>query len=764
MGPNRSRFAGIQWIKTPGHRRPALWAAVLIAGGILLARNIPLIPWAWASLLVVALALVFAMRQRSPAAAYWAAVTVCVAIGAFRYATVAQWLPSHHIVRHIPTARYVEIFGRVVDLPERRDRSIHLVLDVRSIKIDSRQNAVTGRLLVKVFDTTRRFAYGDFLRFSGKLERPSEARNPGGFNYRQFLADRGIEGMVSVAKHRPVRVYPAPGGHIFYNRLIIPLREYILEQFRRYVPGTRGALLSGYLIGETREMPDWLYRAYRNSGTLHLLAVSGSNVWLVLGLFWLIFRRLRLPRLLQTVLLLSILVVFCFVTRNEPSVVRAGLMAALILVGHLLHRRIDILNILGVSAVIILLFAPRHLFLPGFQLSYAAVIGIVLVVPRIQQLIPALARRPAGKWSLSLVASSIAATAATAPILAIHFGTVPVISVVSNLVMIPLAGVITYCSIVLLMLGDLWPWAARSVAWVAEMSAAWSITAARFFETVPLHRLSWPEPGLFGLCNYLLILIAFVSSRRWFRWIRFAIFYFLAFGAVVVIRHIVLPRPPAGEIVFLDCAEEPLVGIILPDDSPRFVGTSGAFSPANVQWVIDPYIVKAGLIRETLIYDTLDAEAVSLSGSWLNHPSALFFDGKPHYYNETIKHRRFCLGSPDQSLCLAADYIQSPWMRVLIVYISDSHIAQLALDMLVDKHLDVLALRSGPPSADFCAALAGLSCRRLILFSISSRYAGSAFREAWARHLPDWTVWSTGANGGIRIPLCSCSVPICTIG
>jgi competence protein ComEC len=186
-------------------------------------------------------------------------------------------------------------------------------------------------------------------------------------------------------------------------------------------------------------MPDELYEAYRRSGTLHLLAVSGSNVWLVLGVFWLLFRTLRFHRVVQIVLLLGILVVFCFVTRNDPSVVRAGVMAALVLIGLLFHRRIDMLNIIGASAVIILLFSPRHLFLAGFQLSYAAVIGILILVPRILQLFPGLTRWRAGRWGLTLAGSSVAATVATAPILALHFGVIPAISVIANLFMVPLA-------------------------------------------------------------------------------------------------------------------------------------------------------------------------------------------------------------------------------------------------------------------------------------------------------------------------------------
>jgi len=750
----QARLAGIRWEKTPGRRRPALWSAILLGSGIVLARHAALAPGVWAILLVVSLAVLLSLGRRHSAVLFIAGLSLWVALGAVRYASETQTLPAHHIANYLPLSQHVEIFGQVVDLPERRDYTTNLVLELKSIKADYQRSQVTGRVLVRIYDTTKHFAYGDYLRFSGKLEKPSTARNPGGFNYRLFLENRGIYGLVAVAKNRRVHVYPDPRGHTFINRLIIPLREHILRRFREDIPGIGGALLSGYLIGETRDMPGWLYRAYRDSGTLHLLAVSGSNVWLVLGLFWLVFRRLRFPRILQTILLLAILIVFCFITRNEPSVVRAGLMAGLILIGRLLYRRMDILNILGVSAVIILLVSPRHMFLAGFQLSYAAVLGIVVFVPRFLQLLPGLARVRAGRWLISLAGSSVAATAATAPILALHFGVVPIVSVAANLVMVPLAAVVTYAAIILLLVGDLWPWAAPGVAWVAETSAMWSIGSARIFESIPLGRILWPDPGVLGLFNYGLALVAVAASRYWFRWVKFALFYILAVAIVIIANDVFAPRVPAGEVAFLDCREEPLVAILLPDRPPRFVGTPGAFSPGNDQWVLEPFTIKAGLPREMVRFDTLHEETIS------RPPGDIHVAAPPAV--QGIIYRRFCLESAGHPSCLVADYIQSPFCRILIVYQRDPAAFKWVVGMLADKRLDVLALRSGPPSADIRAILAGLDCHHLILFSVPSRYTADGVRETWARYFPGWTVLSTRADGGIRVPLFSSFAPSCT--
>jgi len=676
-----------------------------------------------------------------------------LALGAFRYAAQTKILPADHVSHYLDPAREVEIFGRVVDVPDRRLYATNLVIDLGYLKEDGRKMLTSGRVLARVSDTTKRFSYGDFLRFSGRLEKPHVARNPGGFDYRRHLLNRGIYGVVRVAKNRRVRVYPDPRGAVFYNRLIIPLREYILAKFREYVPGVSGTLLAGYLIGETREMPDWLYQAYRRSGTLHLLAVSGSNVWLVLGLFWLAFRRLRLPRAIQTVLLLLILLVFCFITRNEPSVIRAGLMATLVLLGRLFYRRLDLLNIVGVSAVIILLFSPRHLFFAGFQLSYAAVLGILVIVPRILQLFPRLGHSRSGRWLLGLAGSSIAATTATAPVLAVHFGTIPVISVVANLVMVPLAVLVTNCAVVLVLLGDLWPQAARLVAWAADLLATWSIHSARFFETVPVGLVFWPQPGALGIANYALVLAAVAASRYWYRWLKPAVFYALLAGVVFMASKAISdPRPP-DEVMFFDAGMHPLVGLKLPGDKLRLVGTASAFSPANHQWVIQPYAIHSGWSEEDFHYDTLPSRSAHVGPGYLiDSLSAINVSARGLV--DGIRHVRFYGGSKAKGTdCLVADYLAYGGGRILIVYESDPELLDYIRRSIGLKRLDILAVRSCLPSMRFKQVLGDFTFGELILFGALPRFSSGTVRQSWARQMPEHPVFSTRENGGIRVEL-----------
>ena len=754
VNTNRDAGSGQRWEPTPGRRRPALWAAMLLVTGILIAKYLPLSPLFWAIAAFVALIGVLAFASHRPIAVFLSTLGVWLALGGFRYAAETKILPANHISHFLDSPKEVEVFAQVVDLPDRRENATNLTCAVRSVKQGTNLNLVSGRILVRVYDTTKRFSYGDYLRFAGRLLEPHVARNPGGFDYRQHLLDRGIYGMVDVAASRHVRVYPDPHGAAFFNRLIIPLREHILSLFREYVPQPGSALLAGYLIGETRDMPNWLYDAYRHSGILHLLAVSGSNVWLVLGMFWFLFRLVRLPRVVQTVLLLGILVVFCFATRNEPSVVRAGLMAALVLLAGVLHRRADLLNSVGVSAIIILLFSPRHVFLPGFQLSYAAVLGILLLVPRFQEWLPFTKRGRLARWLVTLIGSSVAATAATTPILAVHFGTIPVISVAANLVMVPLAALVTNGALVLVLLGDLWSSAANVVGVCVGWFAGWSIDIARVLRTIPVGQLAWPHPGILGIVNYLLIIAAVIGWRRRFRWVKFAAFYALV-AAGVLVSTIVCSRPnPPGEVMFFDAGNDPLAGVFLGDGTAHLMGGAGAFSPSNRQWVIEPYFVSAGRPEEDFMVDTLLSGAgrfsLSQSNDSVRPAHQLDLDS-----NHVFRFVRFVLDSSSQPCVIAADYLAGLGSRVLVLYRDDPGLLRCICAMLPEQHIDVLAVAAFLPFPELDEIRGGLQECDIIVFGGAPGIASDALYSAWVRRMPGNHVWSTRRHGGVRVLLTS---------
>ncbi len=195
------------------------------------------------------------------------------------------------------------------------------------------------------------------------------------------------------------------------------------------------ALLAGFLLGDTRGVPDDVTEQFRLAGLTHLLAVSGENVAFVLALCAPLLRRLGLfGRLVGGV---GVLVLFGTMTRWEPSVLRAIAMASIALVAGYLGRPADGLRVLALAATVLLVIDPFLLHSVGFLLSCGASLGIAVLAR------PFATRLPGPAWTVEVLGVTAAAQVGVAPVLIPVFGSMPLVSLPANLVAVPLAAPLT---------------------------------------------------------------------------------------------------------------------------------------------------------------------------------------------------------------------------------------------------------------------------------------------------------------------------------
>ncbi|MGD8605367.1 MAG: ComEC/Rec2 family competence protein, partial [Anaerolineales bacterium] len=309
--------------------------------------------------------------------AVFALAGMLFSLGGLRLSVATYGRPHPTLQELCALSHSVEVVGRIDGVPHTDQRGWRVPFTVQNISTSIGTVPVNARVLLRDDDSVCALGYGDRVRMRARFRTPTVRRNPGAFDYATYLYHRGIDALAS-----PVGdiIQLGPRSSLWSPyRIIEPAREWIRETFTRYLAPVPRALILGFLLGDTEGLPRSVYRAVRDSGTLHLLAVSGANVWLIVGMLLLPLRLLRVPRWPRTLLLLIVVTLFSFLTRNEPSVVRASVMVAAILIGRLASRPIAILNAIGFAGTIILLFSPLHLFRPGFQLSFAAVIAIVVV-------------------------------------------------------------------------------------------------------------------------------------------------------------------------------------------------------------------------------------------------------------------------------------------------------------------------------------------------------------------------------------------------
>ena len=205
--------------------------------------------------------------------------------------------------------------------------------------------------------------------------------NPGAFNYQRYAAFQGIYHNVFL-KDKDWQVVPGNTKNWFYD-FVYSARAYVLSVLRNTIHTGKDELgiAQALLIGYTNDLDKDLVQAYSNTGVVHIIAISGMHLGLIYVLLLWIFTKMPLinkSKLVQLILILTCLWLFAFLTGASPSVLRAAVMFSCIAIGKNLKKDVSIFTSLAASALILLCFNPYYLWAVGFQLSYLAVIGIVV--------------------------------------------------------------------------------------------------------------------------------------------------------------------------------------------------------------------------------------------------------------------------------------------------------------------------------------------------------------------------------------------------
>jgi len=357
------------------------------------------------------------------------------AIAAFHLSVKVYNLEPGHLSKIVNAKEKYLIYGRVTDWPDLKPERTEIKISLDSLVTDKVQK-VSGSILLKISDTTTALQRGDRVEFSGRIYPVMEQVSLEKFNYHRYLNLKGVFGVVYLPTVNDVRLIRR--GRLGFYALTDRLRETVKRCFYRNLSPLSAALATGFLIGETRDIPPGIYRMFRDSGTLHLLAVSGSNVALVVLFFVWLLRPFNIDRRKRYVILLAVIVVFTVLSYGEPSVIRASLMAVLVIGAIFFQRRFDLNNIIALTAFIILSVDPAQLFDVGFQLSFVTAWGLIFITPVLSQLFKPWHARRWYRWLVFPVMISLVAQLCSTPIVACYFGRVPVIGVIANLLIVPL--------------------------------------------------------------------------------------------------------------------------------------------------------------------------------------------------------------------------------------------------------------------------------------------------------------------------------------
>ncbi|UCE25845.1 MAG: ComEC family competence protein [Candidatus Zixiibacteriota bacterium] len=427
---------------------PSVFLLIFIVTGIVMADQSR---WpSWLFLLVCLVPCLGGFLALTSPRKMLATVLFCFSLlgfSAFRFAAGFYDAGPNHISSFdLPGGSY-HIYGEVSDWPDLRSDRTEFKIAIDSI-VDSRCHRLIGFILLRVSDTTTALQRGDRVEFHGRIYPVRQQVSPGSFDYGRHLNMRGVFGIVYVPTLLDVRVDRR--NRYGFLSMIDRLRDAIRASLYQNLSSSSAALASGFLIGETRDIPIDVYQRFRDSGTLHLLAVSGSNVALIVVFFVFLLRPLKIDPTRRALVLLAVILIFAFLSYGEPSVVRASVMAGLIIVAGLLHRRHNLNNIIATAAAIILLVDPAQLFDVGFQLSFCIAWGLIFIVPRVTEFFKPVQSRWWYRWLLFPLLISVIAQICSMGLIAYYFDRVPLISPLANLVVVPIVSAAVIGTLILL--------------------------------------------------------------------------------------------------------------------------------------------------------------------------------------------------------------------------------------------------------------------------------------------------------------------------
>jgi competence protein ComEC len=379
-----------------------------------------------------------------------------------------------------------DIIAKIIEPPLEKEKSLKTPVEVLAVRQQGKWRPSSGNAIFYIERETTAISlrYGDIIVARPGFKSIDPPANPEEFNYKQYLRFHNISHQCYLSKNSWQPLHLNAGNVIIAKS--IQLRDYFLDIFRKYkIEGDEFAVGSALILGYEDKLDPAIISAYSGSGALHVLSVSGLHIAIIYLVFLkLLFflDRYKNGRVIKALLLVLMLWFYSCLTGLSPSVMRAATMFSFIIIGKALYRYTNIYNTLAASAFLLLLIDPFLVMEVGFQLSYLAVLGIVMLQPGIYDL------WKTNNWLLnqvwSVTAVSIAAQVATFPLGLLYFHQFPNYFLLSNLVVIPISGLILYVGILLLVLAKV-PFLGMAIAWFLSFLLKLLNASVVFFEKAP---------------------------------------------------------------------------------------------------------------------------------------------------------------------------------------------------------------------------------------------------------------------------------------
>lgn len=470
------------------------------------------------------------ISPREKTAVLWLAALLMLCAGGARHAALEV---DNTVAKYNDNPRTVTVVGTVVDEPDVRDRSIKLRVDVETLTIRTLEqpNGVTeevrGRILVNALRFPE-YDYGDKIEITGQLETPFEIRE---FSYADFLAQEEIYSVINLPRIKCVIEASVDASELTetdtdtcefdgspIRRALFAFKQRSIVAVEQVVPPPESSLLKAVLFGDKSGMEQTLQDDFRATGVSHLIVVSGFHVAIVM-LAVLKTLELFMSRRPASIITIVILCGYGMMVGGKPSVIRAVLMASAYLIAQAwFNRSLLSVGLLALVGLTMTLIDPRALFSVSFQLSFTATLGIILFY------------EPLESWAKNLLGNdlmsgivgqfikilliSTAAQILTLPLIAFHFKEISLITLITNLLVVPFQPLIVVLGIITTLFGMAFAPIGTLFGWIEWVFLTYTICVIETLARLPFAAVSAELPNYLPIVelNAPLVSLGFIYT------------------------------------------------------------------------------------------------------------------------------------------------------------------------------------------------------------------------------------------------------------
>lgn len=452
---------------------------------------------------------------------FFFAIILSILILLFRFFVKEERFFPGHISNFVSKSpRHLAVKGTVISDPFYRytylkKRQIFIIRPTL-VKVSKAWYPAYGNIRVTSY-SDKKLKYSDEILLEAKLRAPFSKPNSS-FDYKKYLHRSGIYALATISEKDPLIVTGRRASIIktlAYNLKNL-LERRLKDLFR--TPGRH--FLSAILLGERQDIPSEWDDIFIRTQTMHLLAISGLHVGIIAFIILFLFGLFELPRNFRYIITILFLIFYAIMVGGRPSVVRATIMAAVILGSYVLKRDADIYNSLGLAAAAILMFNPDELFDYGFILSFVSVLSILYMTPRIKGVFRVEEIKRDSRWSsfvynfLILASASIAVWIGLLPLTVNFFNIISPVSLFVNILAIPLLFIIVALSVSSLIFYPVLPPLGIIFAEATQFFIAILLSSLRIFSKLPFAFLEVKSTGAFSVLLYYFVLILIFERNK----------------------------------------------------------------------------------------------------------------------------------------------------------------------------------------------------------------------------------------------------------